>query len=224
MAETATALVATAADDKAKAAATAATTATTTAATSTTAAPATTATETKPAETLIGGRVEEGDNKNITYTLELPKDSLLGPDAIERTTATARTLGLSNEQAQAVLKHEADGVKAYVEREQAAFVAHRDQWFKEVEADKVLGGEHFKDNVRLVKTFSEKWLSKETREFLNESGFGNNPKLFRDLLKLAKASAPDKLVQGQTTTIAKPKTADEMLFPASVGGIKATED
>lgn len=192
-------------------------------ATATTASPAVTAAPAAPATaetkgTLIGGDVTATET---TYKLELPKDSLLGPDAIERTTATARMLGLSEEQAKAVLKHEADGVKAYADRQQAEYQKLPDLWLKEVEADKEVGGDKLKENVQLVKAFSTKWLSKETREFLNVSGFGNKLELFKDLVKLARANAPDKPVHGQTTSLAKPKTDFETMFPASVGGQKA---
>lgn len=183
-----------------------------TAQTTATAAAASTATK----GTLVGGDVD-GATETV-YKLELPKESLLAADAIERTTAKAREWGLPNDKAQAVLQHASEEVKAYVERSQAEFVKQRDSWFEEVKADKVLGGEFLKENAGIVKQFSEKWLSKETRQFLNESGFGNHPMLFRDLVKLARASGNDKAVHGASTTVAKAKSDLEKMFPNSVGG------
>lgn len=172
--------------------------------------------------TLIGGEPPKGTAPE-KYDLKLPKDSLLSAEDVERISTIAREKSLSNEDAQARLEWEHEGVSRYAQRQQSDFAKLPDQWLKEVEADKEVGGEKLKENVQIVKAFSQKWLSKETREFLNQSGFGNKLELFRDLVKLARASAPDKAVHGQTTTLAKPKTADELLFPASVGGQKVEE-
>lgn len=199
----------------------------TTAATSTTAAPAagtatpaaTTAAVTPAAAspattgTLIGG---DPAAPEIVYKLELPKDSLLTPGHLEKTVAFSREQGFSNEVAQKVLAHREEGVKEYVEAQRTAYQEMPKKWLEETRA---LYKEEakFKEDVALVAKFSKDNFSKETLEFLNESGFGNHPKLFGDILKWARKAAPDRLVQGSATTVGKIKTADELLFPNSLG-------
>jgi len=150
------------------------------------------------------------------YELSLPKDSLLAEDALERIATVSRERGLSQEAASRLLQDESEAVKRFHESRQAAYIKERDGWADQVKAaykDDV----KFKEDVATVERFAKKWFDKELISFLNESGLGNHPKLFPSILKLARASAPDKLVTGSPSG-SKSENPYASMFPASVGG------
>lgn len=190
-----------------------------------------------PKKTLLGGegdgdgappkKKEEGDGKPPAgapekYELKLPKDSTYGQDFIDRTAATARTLGLSNENAQKLLE---SFHNEHVQQLDTALKAHQRggaEWTKRVEGweeaitkDPELGGEHLKPNVvmgnRVLKTFFPKSVS----DFLIDTGYGSHPDVLRALLKIGKAMGEDKLVSPDVPSDGIPEKTElkDKLYP-----------
>ena len=96
---------------------------------------------------------------------------------IERTAATARELGLTNEAGQRLFDAEVARVAA--ERTDnavggTAWQARVDQWSQEAIADKEIGGspEKYAASVALAKQALQKYGSPEIQSFLDHTGFG----------------------------------------------------
>lgn len=145
------------------------------------------------------------------YQLKKPEGSLLGDQAIERISAYAKQKGLSNEDAQSLLQRESDAVKGF----QQAQMEQRDQtvekWAKEVETDKEIGGEGFKQNIELASRVIKKFGDEQLIKDLNESGYGNYPPLVRLFHRIGKAMKEDQLVLPGSMPVPK-KSAADMLY------------
>jgi hypothetical protein len=147
----------------------------------------TTATEEKPASV-----VPE------KYELKLPENSVLDETAIERTTAIARELGLSNEAAQKSLEflntETASAQEALLMSLRpggALWTAEVNDWEAKALNDPVIGGtpEKLKASVELAKGVVRTYGDESLVEFLEKSGFGSNPTVIRMLSKIGKATA-----------------------------------
>lgn len=147
------------------------------------------------------------------------------PAIVERTAATARELGLSNEAGQKLLDATA---KAIQDREAAADKAwaeankpggsewkKRDQaWRAAVQADPEIGGTP--DNTRAVRekanTAVRKFFSAEGTQLIKDSGLGSHPEFVRAMYRIGKAMSESAPVFGSTGAPGQPKTQAEILY------------
>lgn len=133
------------------------------------------------------------------YELTLGDGALLKPDAIERTAAAAKALGLSQESAQKALDFAHGEVKTYHESLMGDHQARTQQWLTDAKADKAIAGEkgdQFDANVRLAMNAFSHWFGEDIKKELEVTGFGNHPGVLRGFLKIAQAMADDKFVSG----------------------------
>lgn len=137
------------------------------------------------------------------YELKLSENSLLHKGVLDRVAAYAKAQGLSQVDAQSVVKAQEEDVKAFIEDQKA-------QWKAEVLADKEIGGEALKENITLANGVLEKYGSATLKADLTKSGYGNHPELVRMLVKIGKASANDKAVIPRTTAREVRTVADVM--------------
>lgn len=155
------------------------------------------------------------------YELALPKDSTLDPAVLERTAATARELGLSQEHAQKTL----DFVTAEVAAREAALLEDykpggkiRDANVQRYEADALadveIGGspEKLTASVDLAEKFLGTYGSEGMHNFLDVTGLGSHPELIRMFAKAAKDMGEGTFVSGAPTGTAK--SAAEVLYPS----------
>jgi hypothetical protein len=150
------------------------------------------------------------------YDLKLPEKTSLDAKITERTAATARTLGLSNEAAQKTLDFIAQEAATAAEARVAAASAEwsapseqnpeggtkwreqEEKWRADSLADKDLGGgkpELLQANVGLVNRVLATYFDKESIDFFTKSGLGSHPALLRGFLKIAKAAGESTLVR-----------------------------
>lgn len=140
-----------------------------------------------------------------TYELALPKDSTLDPAVLERTAATARELGLSQEHAQKML----DSVVAETATREAALLAQYqpggDAWAKQVDgwgtaalADAEIGGtpEKLAENVALAQKVLGTFGSEQMNTFLHTTGFGSHPEVVRMFAKMGRTMGEGSFVPG----------------------------
>jgi len=155
------------------------------------------------------------------YELKLGDGALLKPDAIERTAAIARELGLSQEGAQKALDYAAAEVKAYHE---ALIAEHRrmgEEWKQQIATDPEIAGEkgdQLATNVELARRAARHWGGEELLKALDETGYGNHPLLVRMFMRIGKAMADDKLVTGNRGGT-EPRDPAQVLY----GGQTATK-
>ena len=138
---------------------------------------------------------------NPSYPLTLPEDAVIEAGAIERTMAFAKAADLSPEDAQQVLEHANGEVAAYQERVANDWTTlTRETWVTEAKNDQEIGGEKFQGSVTDAKRFLEKFGDEELRQFLDDTGFGNNRLVIRLLARAEKGITKDKRVAGSGET------------------------
>ena len=123
----------------------------------------------------------------------LPEGVTLDAKVIEAFSKTAKTLGLSQGNAQLVISEIAPVFKA---RGESAIAQVRADMLAASKADKDIGGGKFDTSVGLAKLAMEAHFSKEFNAFLNLTGLGNHPEMIRGLAKIGKPLAPDGWVPG----------------------------
>lgn len=116
--------------------------------------------------------------------------------AVSRIEATAKALGLSAEAAGTLVQHDHDLVTAYAADAQKAWTEQVKTWETELTTDTEVGGAAFKANIEFATRALEKYGTKEFREELQRSGYGNHPGLVRCFVKIGKAMAEDALHVG----------------------------
>jgi hypothetical protein len=149
------------------------------------------------------------------YDLKVPEGVKLEPAVLERTAATAKALGLTQEQAQKLLDHDASVIKTIAESQAQAFEQRKAGWLEDVRNAKDIGGDAFESNANVAKRFMDKWGTDTLRTELNATGFGNHPEVVRFVLKLAKAMGEDKFDVGGQTHSGEPKSTANVLYGSS---------
>lgn len=172
-----------------------------------------------------------------TYDLKAPEGSALDDAAIERTAATARELGLSQEHAQKALDFVASEVKTRVESAVEAARADLlksyapggeawqeqvDGWKAEALKDASLGKTEadrtaaIQRGQAVLQKFAEAQPedAESTKQFLNISGLGNHPAVVRFFSWLGKAAGEAQMVTPGAAGGGEKSTA-ELLYGSS---------
>lgn len=143
--------------------------------------PATEPTEPKPGE----------------YQLNMPEGVTVDPDLLTAATPVLRDLGLSDEQASKLVPLAQSVQAQFVSSMTAHHKELRSTWQSEAKADTTIGGDNWKESVRLAGSALNEGGAgpgSEVRKLLNETGLGDHPafiRLFRNIgLKLAGGKAP----------------------------------
>lgn len=147
----------------------------------------------------------EGGKAPEKYDLKLPENTLLEKASLDGVEKFARSLGLSNEHAQALLERDSANLEAMVSQQ----LARGEQWRSEIAADKEIGGAALKESTslagRVVKRFGGDELLKE----LDASGYADYPRFFKFLVKIGRAMGNDKLVIPGTQEAPKVKESPQ---------------
>lgn len=133
------------------------------------------------------------------YELKLADGALLKPEAIERTAATARSLGLSQESAQKALDFANGEVKTYHESIVADHTARVAKWGEELKANKEIFGANeaeFKKNIELAHRAAKHFGGDDLLKELNASGYGNHPLVVSAFLKMGRLMGEDGFEKG----------------------------
>lgn len=169
------------------------------------AAPKADATESKdkPTEKTETGK-EDKPAPPEKYELKLSENSLMDSSGLDRIAAFAKAQGLSQEDAQNLVKSQEQDVATLIADQKA-------RWTNEVAADKEIGGEGLKENLTLANDVVKRFASDSLKTYLDRSGFGSHPELVRMLVKIGKASANDKFVHPNATQKSQ-KTAGQVFY------------
>lgn len=155
------------------------------------------------------------------YELKLADGAAITPDVIEKTSAVAKELGLSNEHGQKVLDHVNATVAARLDAIQKSEAPDGEAWTKRVDgwesaalADPELGKgdpKQFEAVAAQAKAALTKFFPPEVAEFLQQTGFGSHPGVIKGFHKIAKAMGEATFVTGADKGGAK--SAAEALYP-----------
>jgi hypothetical protein len=124
----------------------------------------------------------------------------------------AKSLGLKQEQAQALADlgvKQAQAVYAKIEADKASEVA---QWLAATKSDKEYGGEKLAENLATAKKALDAFASPELKAVLDRTGLGNHPELIRAFFKADKLISEDKLVAAGNKPITSGKSAAKVLY------------
>lgn len=108
----------------------------------------------------------------------------------------ARELGLTQEQAQRLLTHEAERIAASNAAVAEQYAERSAKWASDAKADKEFGGDAFDQSVSVAMTAMEKFAGDDVRELMNETGLGNHPGVIRMFWKIGQSIANDGIVGG----------------------------
>jgi len=144
---------------------------------------------------------EEARKKGIPdkYELKPAEKSALEATDLERISQYAKSNGLSQEQAAALLKHSEETATSIVGRKDTAAKTEREAWAEKTKTDKEVGGEHYAQTLIHVKRVADRFFPKDSAfsKFLEETGYGNHPEWVRFINSIGRAMGEDTPGSGQ---------------------------
>ena len=130
------------------------------------------------------------------YEFTAGKDQELDKEAVAAFEPIARELGLSNEQAQKIVDVYGSTIIPQIAKQQeVAWQKQVTEWAETVKADKELGSVESIGNAQKA---MDQFGTPELKQYLNDSGLGNHPELFRIFSKIGKAMSEDGFVNGSS--------------------------
>ncbi len=177
----------------------------------------------KPGETLItppqdpatvkdtsGDKTKDGAPE--TYeTFNLPDGVEMDKTALESFVPMAKQLGLSQEDAQALVDYEAKRVEEFVSNQETAWNDMQTEWRTATQSDKEIGGPAFDQSLAHAKKFLGAYGTAELIEALDSTGMGNHPEIIRAFSRAGKAMSEDTLTIGGVSTTKK--SPEDILYP-----------
>ncbi|WP_272514610.1 MULTISPECIES: peptidase [unclassified Providencia] len=120
----------------------------------------------------------------------------LDKEAVAAFEPIAREIGLSNEQAQKIVDVYGSTIIPQIAKQQeAAWQKQVTEWAETVKADKELGSVESIGNAQKA---MDQFGTPELKQYLNDSGLGNHPELFRIFSRIGKAMSEDGFVSGSS--------------------------
>ncbi|MEO0034137.1 MAG: hypothetical protein RLZZ501_160 [Pseudomonadota bacterium] len=170
----------------------------------------------KPAEGKEGDKPEAKPltAEDFASGIKMPEDlPITNPEGLAAFQGKFAELGLSVEQAQALVDLQADQQRKVVEAQKSLKATAISEWSKEAAADKEFGGEAFAANAGIARQAFQAFATPELVELFNQTGIGNHPEVFRAFYRVGKAMAED----GRVASSGAPK-GDRLaaLYPTMV--------
>lgn len=158
---------------------------------------------TEPSKTDDKANAEpKGDDKKPVsaapekYEFTAGEGQELDKEAVAAFEPIARELGLSNEQAQKIVDVYGSTIMPQIAKQQeAAWQKQVTEWAETVKADKELGSVESIGNAQKA---MDQFGTPELKQYLNDSGLGNHPELFRIFSRIGKAMSEDGFVSGSS--------------------------
>lgn len=130
------------------------------------------------------------------YEFTAGKDQELDKEAVAAFEPIAREIGLSNEQAQKIVDVYGSTIIPQIAKQQeSAWQKQVTEWAETVKADKELGSVESIGNAQKA---MDQFGTPELKQYLNDSGLGNHPELFRIFSRIGKAMSEDGFVSGSS--------------------------
>lgn len=119
---------------------------------------------------------------------------------------TAKTLNLTQEQAQQLIDYDAKRTLEGTDTATKQWNDTLDGWKADLKNDEVMGGAKHEENLGLANKAIDAFGTPELRTFLDESGLGSHPELLKAFHKAGSAISEDQLVSGHDENNVKPKS------------------
>lgn len=140
------------------------------------------------------------------YELKLSENSLGDAALIERVADYAKSQGLSQDEAAALLVDQEKMVSTLVENQKQG-------WLKQAQVDPEIGGEKLGETSELSRRALETFdTDGKLRKELERFGYGNHPEVLRFTAKIGRMISEDKSVRGGFAPIGEKKSTAEILY------------
>lgn len=116
---------------------------------------------------------------------------------MEKFTELAKGLDLTQEDAQKVMDLAVENMANAQKIQEQAWLKQRDDWVKDIKADKDFGGEKFNETMERAKRSVANFFGDDVLKFLDATGYGDHPGLLKGLAKIDMAVGEDKFVDGR---------------------------
>lgn len=155
-------------------------------------------------------------------TLKLPEGSLLSADQLAQTVKEAKDAGMSQIQADVLVKSKdqsaKESVKAFETRQNEVFAQTKVQWKEAVSKDPELGGEHLAETALLASRGFSAIANPTLQKLADETGIGSHPEFVRAMVKVGRLIGEDRLVPGTTASPAVKQEPWEKMFGKTTPG------
>lgn len=143
---------------------------------------------------------------------KLPEGATLESEALTELQSFAKSLNLTQEQAQALVDRDIKTRADFSAAQKAQHEGLLEKWLNDSKTDKEFGGDKFDENLAVALKARDAFATPELKKLLNETGMGNHPEVVRFFLKIGKAISEDGFVRDAGTTGAMAKTVEERLY------------
>jgi len=153
-----------------------------------------------------------------SYNLTMPEGSKLGETAVADISELAKSMGLSNENAQALLNGRNETLNGFLETEKTQWTAEQAKWADEQRADPEIGGQggaEYDANLAMANQVISKFGSEKLVADLKRTGMGNYPELVRAFVRIGKAmtAEDDVILGGPSGGKTGPVNPEDVLYP-----------
>lgn len=145
------------------------------------------------------------------YELTAPDGITLEPEVTGEFETIARSLDLTQEQAQQFAGLGVKLVQKLGEQQLAAHASQVQQWLDDSKADKEFGGEHFDASIASARKGVERFGTPQLKTLLDQTGLGNHPEVVRLFHRIGTAIAEDAFVNAPSGA-GSHKSAASVLF------------
>lgn len=147
------------------------------------------------------------------YTaLSIPDGVTADLPAFESFKKTAGELGLTAEQAQALVNTVAPNIAQALQAPMRQWTELQESWIGEWKADKEIGGANFERNIGYAAKAIDKFGSPGLREVMAFTGVGNNPEFGRFMIRVGIALSEGSYVAGQPA--GQQRSTAEKMYPS----------
>tara|TARA_R110000803_G_C11989469_1_gene321874 strand:+ start:20165 stop:20869 length:705 start_codon:yes stop_codon:yes gene_type:complete len=177
---------------------------------------------------LLGGDDKKGDDKKEDKgdddkdkaqapekyeSYEVPEGFAMGEETLSQFNELAKGMNLSQDQAQQLVNVATKQNESFRDEQDNAWNDVRDNWVADIKADKEFGGDNFTETVERAKRARDKFGSDALKEFLNETGFGDNNELVKCFARIDKETSEGGIIEGDS--VKGSKTNGQILYPNS---------
>lgn len=166
----------------------------------------------KPAEGTKEGEKQTGAPEKYA-DFKLPEGITIEDQGrFEKFTALAKGLNLSQESAQKLIDLAIENGKSADAAKAAESAKVKAEWTAALKSDPEIGGQNFEATVQYAKRAMKEFANDKFIEFLNDTGFGDNPEMVRVFARIGKKMGEDKFVEGKPSGTPDGKSAAEVIY------------
>lgn len=158
----------------------------------------------------------------VDYDLKPPAGSLVSAEEAKALTDRAKKSGLNKEQAEGLMQERNDAKQLVLQSQQTELKNARTKWIEEVKNDPIYGGDKLAENAEKARRVIDRFAPTALKQWLNETGMGDNPDVFRFVAAMASQLSEDQLVRGQTGATDAKKKPEEILYGKTTPGVQVS--